>query len=126
MEIKTPVSVIGLVFASAFLTACCQQPQASNGGGSGGGNCHTHNTDRGVIRHCHPHVNGSNHTHNYGGKKVTPRTNYRPQPNPKPQAKPYGGYPSYYDSKKKGYYRGNVDSVIDPYAKNVMRDYRRY
>jgi len=131
MDIKTPVSILGLVVASAFLTACCQQPQSQGGHPAAksranqAGNCHTHNDNakRGTIRHCHPHVNGSNHTHNYGGqrqqvtqKQVTQRA--------RTQNNYY--YPSYDNSKRKGNYRGSVDGVIDPYAKNVMRDYRSY
>ena len=132
MDVRTPLSIISIVFISSLATACCQQPTAhrGGGGGGGGGNCHTHtdNASRGTTRHCHAHVNGSNHTHTYGNKKAPPRSNYRPQPKPKPQNNNYNydNYPTYYDTKKKGYYRGDVGSVIDPYAKNVLRDYREY
>lgn len=125
MDIKTPASILGLIFASAFLTACCQQPKAHGGGGyskankSNSGNCHNHNDNakRGTTRHCHAHANGNNHTHSYGNRKATVQkkatnNDYR--------------YPSYDNSKRKGNYRGSVDRVIDPYARNVMRDYREY
>ena len=127
MDVKTPISIISVVFISALATGCCQQPQAHGGGAtSGGKNCHTHsnNAKRGTTRHCHAHVNGSNHTHSYGQKKVAPRSNYKPRPQAKPPANNNYSYPTYYDTKKKGYYRGDVGSVIDPYAKDVLRDYR--
>ena len=128
MDIKTPTFIISLLISSVFLTACCQQPQSSgsNRGGTNKGNCHTHNDNakRGTIRHCHAYTN-VNHTHNYGNQRarVTPRAQVKPRPRPQPN---YYYYPSYDNSKRKGNYRGSVDNVIDPYAKNVMRDYRRY
>ncbi len=130
MDITTPISLSGILLASTLLTACCQQPQAYRGTQhraparahvQSGGNCHTHNdSKRGSIRHCHAYTN-VNHRHNYGNTQQRRAAPAKPQPRNDNYT-----YPSYYDTKKKGYYRGDVGSVIDPYAKDVLRDYREF
>ena len=127
MDITTSISLPSVIITSVLLSACCPQqihhPKPHRAAPSG--NCHTHNNGaHGTIRHCHPYTD-IRHRHNYGNAR-RPVVRPRPQPQPQYRAKPSYDYPSYYDTKKKGYYRGEVDSVLDPYAKNVMRDYREY
>ncbi len=126
MDITTSVSLPGIILVSTLLSACCQQqPSAHNSGQprASSGNCHTHNDNtRATMRHCHAYSD-PHHKHNYGGGSVRKQV---VKPQPQYQARPSYDYPSYYDTKKKGYYRGEVDSVLDPYAKNVLRDYRNY
>lgn len=128
-----------LALVSIVSAGCCSQTESYKGGVKSSqsarnvGNCHMHNDNasRGTTKHCHAHVNGNNHTHSYRSTHhvVQPKRSYSAKPRVTQKAAPPSGSHYDYSTKpasvqKKGYYRGSVDSVIDPYARGVLQEYR--